>query len=70
MTLLPQRSRPQGDPGAAKAFGGAEIDSTAIARCRVCRHVLHADKSVHRLLGPVCARRLAALVLAGGGSDE
>lgn len=38
------------------------------ARCRCCAHPLTAPTSVRRLLGPVCAHRLAeALARAAGG---
>ena len=38
------------------SLDGDTDESTCSARCRRCRHRIWADRSVARMLGPVCAR--------------
>lgn len=76
MTDPRHASAPGGNGGGAKNLvgtGSAPILSAAAdavagdtGRCRACGHVLTADTSVHRQLGPVCAHRLAAAVRVPG----
>lgn len=41
------------------------IITDSVVHCLLCRHPLMAQRSVKRGLGPVCARRMIAVLMGG-----
>lgn len=47
----------RGHPRQEMPLTFADQSLTVLPRCRICRHVLTAARSIERGIGPVCAKR-------------